>query len=549
MRTSLRPSLRGSLLAILIVVTGSGITPAARVEASAGPHWIATRTAANGYGELYDTRTGATFRPRGFDLLHDHAFPNGAILDMIVAPGWYDQAWVDQQLDAMASRGYTTIRVFLDLCPVDCLTNPDGTVKAGWLDNVAALLESARARGMVILFTSNQLPETGYADHLPCCSPFGGGFNSQFLTGEGVNLSLTYWRRILVGLVDRGAPLEAVLAWELVNEAQFEGQYEPLSLTSGLVTTANGRTYDMSSPQAKIDMVDEGLTFWADRVRETIRAIDPTALVTMGFFPPDFPHSVRPGDTRVVQTKRFIRESTMDFFDFHFYPSLDLYLWQAVENFSLDATITKPVLLGEFGSIVPAHPDGPAAGVDLVGTQAASCPFGFDGWLNWVWGSLDPSIIKATDDGFAIANALAPTSRPDPCAPPASKNLAFQRPVVVDSELPGEPGSQAVDGLVLTDWNAGAPPPITITIDLGSPQTIHEIRLLTAQFPAGTTTHRIEVRKPVGGWLFLAKLSGYTQGDQWLRVFPSSPVTGVRWIRIRTQKSPSWVSWREIQAY
>lgn len=539
-----------SRLATLALVAMLSVTvPAAPASASATPHWIAVRTAATGYGELYDTRTGATFRPRGFNLLHDHAFPNGAIVDLIVAPGGYDQVWLDEQLNKMTSLGYTTIRVFLDLCPEDCLTNPDGTVKPAWLDNVAALLETAKAHGMVVLLTSNELPYLGFGDQLPCCSPFEGGFNAQILSGDGINVTLTYWRRIIGGLQERGAPLEVILAYELLNEAQLEGNREPLSLTGGLVTAANGNSYDMADPGAKARMVDDGLVFWADSVAATIKAMDPTALVTIGFFPPDFPHSVRPGDTRVVRTKRFIRESALDFFDFHFYPSLDLYLWQVVENFTLDASITKPVLMGEFGSIVPAHPDGPAAGVDLVGTQAASCPFGFDGWLNWVWGSLDPTIIKATEDNFAIATALAPTTRPDPCAAPTSTNLAFQRPVTVDSEVPGQEGPRAVDGLVSTAWNSGSFAPVTITIDLGSPKTIHEIRLLVAQDPAGTTAHRIEVRKSTGGWIGVGKLLGSTQEQQWLRVFPASPVTGVRWIRVRTQKSPSWVSWREIQAY
>ena len=169
--------------------------------------------------------------------------------------------------------------------------------------------------------------------------------------------------------------------------------------------------------------------------------------------------------------------------------------------------------------------------------------------MNWVWGSLDPTIIKATEDNFAIATALAPTTRPDPCAAPTSTNLAFQRPVTVDSEVPGQEGPRAVDGLVSTAWNSGSFAPVTITIDLGSPKTIHEIRLLVAQDPAGTTAHRIEVRKSTGGWIGVGKLLGSTQEQQWLRVFPASPVTGVRWIRVRTQKSPSWVSWREIQAY
>ncbi|HEV8545963.1 MAG TPA: discoidin domain-containing protein [Candidatus Limnocylindrales bacterium] len=544
---------RVATLAALAALIATVLPAAPSPVMASTAHWIGVRpTAAGGGTELYDTRTSATFRPRGVNLLKDEYQSSGPypILDVIVAPGEYDQAWLDTQLTAIARYGFNTIRVFLDLCPGDCLTFPDGSAKPAWLDNVAALITSAKNHGLVVLLTSNQLPEVGYEDQLPCCYPFDHGFDAQILSSEGLNLTLTYWRTVIGGLIERDVPLEAVLAYELHNESQFEGNRVPLSLSSGLVTTANGQTYDMADQTQKLDMLDDGLIFWADRVAETIKAIDPGALVTNGFFAPDEPHSVRPGDTRIVRTARFIRESSLDFFDFHAYPALDLQLWQIVDNFTFDGTVTKPVIMGEFGSIDPAHPDAAAAGQDLAGWQALSCSFGFDGWLGWVWGSLDPSVRKLTDDGHAIAAAISPLVRPDPCdGTGVPKNLAFGRPVIVDSELPGEEGAKAVDGLVLTDWNAGGGVPVSITIDLGSPQTIHEIRLLTAQFPAGATTHRIDVRKQKGGWSQVAKLTGITQGEQWLRFFASPALTGVRWVRIRTTMSPSWVSWREIQVF
>jgi hypothetical protein len=138
---------------------------------------------------------------------------------------------------------------------------------------------------------------------------------------------------------------------------------------------------------------------------------------------------------------------------------------------------------------------------------------------------------------------------PNPCDAGVAPNLAFQRPVTATSALPGLEAGKAVDGLALTAWNSGGGPPAELVIDLGAPMTIREIRLLNAQDPAGVTTHRIEIRKPFGGWQLLEKLNGFTTSEQWLRVFPSAPVTGVRWIRIKTQKTPSWVSWWEVQVY
>ena len=540
---------RSRIQAVVLAALLTAVAPVAEVGAGTTPHWIRVRVGPDGrHRELFDTRTGAAFVPRGVNILHDRTF-GSFNLDLIVAPGEYDAPWIEEQLTTIERLGYNTIRVFLDLCPGQCLTNPDATPKPEWLDNIAALLTAARDHGLVVLLTSNGLPDD-YVAQLPCCDPFHAGFNGQMLSDDGLDLARVYWRQIIGGLLERSAPLEVVLAYELRNESFFDLHLEPLSLTSGLVTGANGVTYDMANPAAKLDLVDDNQIHFADRVRDSIRALDPTALVTMGFFAPDEPWLVRPGDTRLVRTERFMRESSMDFFDLHAYANLDLHLWQIVENFTLDASILQPVIMGEFGSIHPAHADAHVAADALADWMEASCAFGFDGWLSWAWGSLDPSIIKVTEQNLAIAKALAPLVAPDPCSPPPTlPNLAFGRPVIATSELPGEEAARAVDSLAFTQWGSGAPPPAEIVIDLGGPKTLHEVRLLVEQFPAGSTTHRVEVRRPVGGWLLLEKLTGVTASEQWLRVIPSAPIAGVRWIRIKSQKSPSWISWREVQAY
>jgi hypothetical protein len=72
----------------------------------------------------------------------------------------------------------------------------------------------------------------------------------------------------------------------------------PLSFTSGTVTTANGKTYDMSSADEKKRMIEENNVFWLDSVRAAILEADPTVLVSVGFFHPQEPHRSRVGDPR-----------------------------------------------------------------------------------------------------------------------------------------------------------------------------------------------------------------------------------------------------------
>ena len=93
----------------------------------------------------------------------------------------------------------------------------------------------------------------------------------------------------------------------------------------------------MSSTEDKNLMVDEGLVYWADTIRVAIRDIDPTALVTVGFFTPNEPNPVNgPDETRLVRTAYFLRNSAVDFVDLHHYRGNgvdDADIW---ENFGID---------------------------------------------------------------------------------------------------------------------------------------------------------------------------------------------------------------------
>jgi len=68
-------------------------------------------------------------------------------------------------------------------------------------------------------------------------------------------------------------------------------------------------------------IMDDGLVYFADQGRASILALDPTALVTISFFPPEGPNPSRIGDPRIIQV--YIRPSpvpTLDYVDLHPYP-------------------------------------------------------------------------------------------------------------------------------------------------------------------------------------------------------------------------------------
>jgi hypothetical protein len=105
----------------------------------------------------------------------------------------------------------------------------------------------------------------------------------------------------------------------------------------------------------------------------------------------------------------------------------------------------------------------------------------------------------------------------------------------------------AFDGNVSTVWNAGAFAPGWIQLDLGQVLSISRVRLNPAQFPSGPTTHEISAGPTPDSLNLIGTLDGVTSDGQWLEFNKS--VSNVRYVRISTSKSPSWVSWREIEFY
>ena len=144
---------------------------------------------------------------------------------------------------------------------------------------------------------------------------------------------------------------------------------------------------------------------------------------------------------------------------------------------------------------------------------------------------------------------FAPVNQPDPCSAPdvPTNNLAFGAAVTASRSLADEPPERAVDEDTSTTWGAGADAPQWIEIDLGAEKTVSEIRLLTSQYPAGETVHEVRVRGEDTVFETVMRFEGATEDLQWLIYQPDTPLENVRYIRIVTLSSPSWVAWREVE--
>jgi hypothetical protein len=305
----------------------------------------------------------------------------------------------------------------VDLCFVD----NSGQISRAYIANVADFLHRAQQHAIYVVFTSDYAPDTGtYASEINAePRDLVDDINLNYLTERGLNANARFWSDFVAELRRQNAPMEAIFSFLVRNEAHLLADRRPFTLSAGSITLPGGRAYDLSSWHEKKQLVDDALVLFVDRMRSAIRRVDATALVGIGFFHDTEPNPARPDDVRLVRSAGAIRRSQADYVDIHPYPRVDLTLPQFMQNYGIDGPTAKPIVMGEFGAFHFAFPTASVAAAELVEWQRRSCAFGIDGWLLWTWDTgpqPDGWLWNALDDGGVIERALAPKTRPNPCA-------------------------------------------------------------------------------------------------------------------------------------
>ncbi len=512
-------------------------------------HHIGTREV-DGRTELVDRRTGEAFRPRGtnhldkvVDATEQHP---GAFATDLFRPGTADLDEAAAELDRMAELGYDTVRVFIDLCRTDCITERDDGIdgpRPAYLANIAAFLELAKARDLVVMLASNDVPDPDYSDRLPCCEPFGGYRNSLWLTPEGHDIAVEYWTDVVSGLLAADAPLEQVFAYQVQQEQFVFGDVAPFTMASGTVTTADGKTWDMASAADRTEMLVSNTRLLTNRLRTAIRELDPDALVTIGFFPD------HPSDVRIVPSAGLFEATELDFIDLHPYPGQDRTLDEMMDAFGWHAGVDVPIVMGEYGAFRFAYADPETSSWALLHWMEQSCAYDFAGWLTWIWQGTDDEVFGMRDDADRLAIALSPVEHPDPCdASGVPVNLALDATATASQSNPGQPPGHAIDGLSGTLWGAGGDAPQHLEVDLGAAHDVARIDLLVEQFPAGATHHTLSVAPANHVFTEVADFAGDTASGDVLTWSPGAPAS-VRYVRVETLASPSHVAWSEVAVY
>jgi hypothetical protein len=563
--------IRSFICSIFILLAISACRPAPDESASERPpvtepvtpplvaatHRIGVRMV-DGAGEFYDLQSGAKFIPRGnnYIRLQKVEMTGGGSLKYhsTFNENLYDPAHAEEALARMQTDGYNVVRVFLQGSSAKgSVGDPEGGISASYAANIVDFLNKAKAHDIYVILTTDSEPATDDYNAIlnSSWSEDFSGCNFNYMTQGGVQVAQQFWTDLIDELKKQNAPLDAIFAYELRNELDFDTSAKPLSYTTGTVQTANGQSYDMALVEEKQRMMDESLVYWLDHVREAILKHDSTALVTAGFIVPDEPNPW-PIAPRFIRTYPAAWQSSLDFLDFHPYPG-GYALDKLAENYHMTGMEEKPVIMGEFGTARSSYTSEASAARALHDWQVDSCNYGFDGWLLWTWDSDEqPEFYPGVSGEGLIDQVLSPVNRADACQPGDfdffETNLALNKTASASRSLPDQQPSALIDGTANSSWNAGSPPKQWVQIDLGEALSIGKFRLTVAQSPEGDTLHQIWVGSSAKELSLLHTFEGYTKDGDVLEFQPEVPVENVRVIRVVTVKSSSWVAWREIEA-
>jgi hypothetical protein len=402
-------------------------------DAGAGGALARVETFVNpkGKGKLRKAGDASAWRPRGADYVrldgHHSTFD----------PAHYDAAAVEKALSRLEKDGYDAVRVFVDpgrKGDANGIGGPASTpgLEPTYVDAFVDFVERATAHHVYVMPILDRFP---YNDHdLAIAKPADPSVafpNTLYLHEPSLAAKRAYVTDFVSTMVARlGAHRTTILAYELENEAYFDGAKPPFSAGAITVKTSFGGPWSMSDPAGRQAAADAAASHYADTMAQAIHAVDAGALVTIGMFsyaatghggPNGLTVNDGDADTRFpVRPAKLSASKELAFLDFHTYPrgggdsiAADL---GSSEWGLVDARM--PRVMAELGAFKQFYPDLGAAAVAMRDHQVASCAHDFGGWLFWTWDTFEQVDLWNLADGQGTINGvIAPKVRPNPCQP------------------------------------------------------------------------------------------------------------------------------------
>ncbi|MEV0616747.1 hypothetical protein AB0I81_25750 [Nonomuraea sp. NPDC050404] len=394
---------------------------------------------------LYNEATGEAFVSRGANYTRLAKNSAGQVYHSTFEPSSYNRAKVLAFLDQMKHDGYNTVRVFID--------HGTGTGEHGmgrglgthdkaygpYMDTFASFVTDAAARGIYTVPSLDGFPTNSY--YWGIVGDEGGanpvnmdGRNLSYMEHGRVTAKVEYVTNFATALLERIGQQygTAILAYQSDNEVFFESNKAPFNKMTGSVTPLNGVTYHMRERAERQQAANASLVEYSLRVKRGLDAVDPDALLAMGFFSYQAVGKNGPDgfavhcDTNCSPTTDYrypVPAGTLsywgavDLLDLHMYqhhgaPVLDLHAMGDRKD---------PYIVGEFGAYKPHYGnDITKAAYAMRDLQRDMCRLDSSGYLFFAWDTYEPlasldKFFQMTESGGAINGQLAPIVRPDPC--------------------------------------------------------------------------------------------------------------------------------------
>jgi hypothetical protein len=370
------------------------------------------------------TQDGVTtqqkFVPRGADYVRLTTVTEGpnticviSNFDVGTGPDAYNPHRAAQALAAMEGYGYNVVHVSFN--PLQS-GEMSGRLNPAYWANVTNFINLARTDNIRVSMDLMPLP----VHQIPKPSTVPLPESDQRRNGNLYYLEPAYltaeenYVSDLIDLKTDQANLSDIFAFELQGETYFKTDLWPLDLTSGMVST-NAGTFDMANATSRDAMIDSNTLYWENHLADVIHSAVPNSLVSVGFtqglvaFPQD----------RIGRPQSSLSPSSLvDYVDFHLYPRFGP-IYTQISSIGVAAdTVTKPIIIGEFGEYESEAPNNTPAAADALATwEKQSCDlygFRFSGWITWTWDTQPweqhPTIYNMSQDHYAIAKALSPQS-------------------------------------------------------------------------------------------------------------------------------------------
>ena len=296
----------------------------------------------------------------------------------------YDPVKTEAMMRALAQNGGNVLRVFLigrsstnpgiSGDPNIPVTNTEYYFEGlyiPYMENVTHFLRTAQKYGIYVMMALGDADVPSNSYYMSIMGGEALARNYMYMTEEGVNARKTYAENVVRYFKEKAPDcMSAIFSLEFQNEyAMYDDQW-PFNLTSGNVTLANGKSYDMGDPDSREAAHRESTIYYLNTMTDAVKAVDPDLLVNEGSFTLNIVGKTdgingltgnQSGDPRYPATLDIYLSSKIDFVDIHIYFANsnnntvlssfadDLLCMKYYNEETQELLKQKPIFMGEFG--------------------------------------------------------------------------------------------------------------------------------------------------------------------------------------------------------